>query len=112
MVLLFEHQIIDSFRHQKGNTLIRKIHCRGCKRVLAIEVTNKLGARGECYVVKDALRTRGGVDFLFEREVWYGNLMVCPICLLAGKLPMDKPLAAEEIAKHQEVRNAESKTIH
>ena len=101
-MLLFEHQIIDSARGQKG--LIRKQQCLGCDKVLAIEITPKLGSRGEYWVVKDAIRLMGETDFLFKKEVWFGNKIRCPNCGRIGMLPMDKPLAAEEIAKPKEAK--------
>lgn len=111
MLYIFEHQIIDSAKKHKGHLLIRKQVCLGCNKTLAIEITDKLGSRGEYWVVKDAIRIRGDVDFLFGKEVWFGNLIVCPNCRRVGRLPMDKPLAAEEIAKSREVKNAENKNI-
>ena len=110
-MLLFEHQIVDSTKRTKGKVLIRKQNCLGCNKVLAMEITNKLGDRGEYYVVADSIRFRGSVDFLFKKEVWFGNLIVCPNCRRIGRLPMDKPLAAEEIAKPKEVKNANKENI-
>ena len=103
MFLLFEHQIVDEARKHKGHLIIRKQQCIGCHLTLAIEVTDKLGKRGEYYVVKDALRFKSGVDLLFDKEVWFGNHIRCPNCGREGRLPMDKPLAAEEMAKPKEV---------
>ena len=72
-----------------------------------MEITDKLGARGEYWVVKDAIVTPGvGIDLLYKQEVWFGNLVKCPNCRLEGKLPMDKPLNAESIAKPKEVFDA------
>ena len=104
-VLLSEHQIMGNARSHRGHILIRKQHCSRCDRVLAIEITDKLGKRGEYYVVKDALRFPTGVDFLYGREVWFGNRVKCPNCGLVSKLPIDKPLSAENIAKPKEVFN-------
>jgi len=105
VVLLFENTIIESAKGG-GHTLIRKQNCLGCNKVLAIEITNKLGKRGEYYVAKGANKTRYGTDILFAKEEWFGNLIQCPNCGRIGRLPMDKPLAAEEIAKPKEVFNA------
>lgn len=111
-LLIFEHQILKMLKKHKGRLIIRKQHCLGCSKTLAIEITNKLGARiGENYVVKDAIRTRGEVDFLFTKEVWFGNKITCPNCRRTGRLPMDKPLSAEEIAKPKEAKNAKVKNI-
>ena len=110
-MLLFEHTILDSVKG-KGHTIVRKQNCLGCGKVLAIEITTKLGERiGENYVVKGANRTRFGTDLLFEKEVWFGNFIQCPNCGRTGRLPMDKPLAAEEIAKPKEVKNAKNKIL-
>ena len=109
-MLLFESTILDSVKG-RGHTLVRKQQCLGCSKVLAIEINSKLGKRGEYYSVKDVNRTRFGVDFLFEKGVWFGNYIRCPNCGREGRLPMDKPLAAEEIAKPKEVRNANKENI-
>jgi len=105
-LLIFEHQIIDEARRHKGHILIRKQHCLGCSKVLAIEITDKLGKRGEYWVVKDALHFKTGCDFLYTKEVWFGNFVRCPNCGREGRLPMDKPLSAENIAEPKEVKNA------
>ncbi len=78
----------------------------GCNEVLAVEITDKLGQRGEYWVVKDAIRLKTGIDLLYSKEVWFGNFVRCPICRRAGKLPMDKPLNAENIVQPKEVKNA------
>jgi len=110
-MLLFENALIESFKG-KGKKLIRKQHCLGCEKLLALEVTTKLGERiGENYVVKGAKRTRYGTDLFYEKEDWFGNRIQCPNCGRIGRLPMDKPLAAEEIAKPKEVRNANKEII-
>ena len=106
MLEIFENQIIDSTRKHKGHILIRKQHCLGCDKTLAIEITDKLGKRGEYWVAKSALKSPYGCDLLYSQEVWFGNLIRCPNCGRTGRLPMDKPLAAEEIAKPKEVINA------
>lgn len=106
MIGLFENQIVDEARKQKGHTLIRKQHCMTCHKVLAIEITDKLGARGKYYVVKDCLRIKGMTDFLYEQEVWFGNFVKCLNCGREGRLPMDKPLSAENISKPKEASNA------
>ena len=111
MMLLLEHQVINGVKKQKGRTLIRRLRCLSCNGTLAIEITNKLGARGEYYVVKDAIRVGEDVDFLYAKEVWFGNKVRCPRCGVLGRLPMDKPLAAEEIAKREEAFNAKATTI-
>ena len=111
MFHLFGHQIVDEAKKRKGHILIREQHCLGCDKVLAIEVTNKLGKRGEYWVVKDAIYTRGECDFLFGKEVWFGNKIRCPNCGRIGKLPMDKPLSAEEIEKPKEAKNASKEII-
>lgn len=101
-VLLFEHQVLNDTQRHKGHILIRKQNCVGCTKVLAMEITDKLGKRGDNYVVKDSLRTPYGVDFLYGKETWFGNYIKCPNCGREGKLPMDKPLNAENIAKPKE----------
>lgn len=106
VLLVFKDDILDSARKQKGHILIRQQHCLTCNQTLAIEITNKLGARGEYWVVKDALWTKFGCDFLYKKEVWFGNLVKCPNCGRVGRLPMDKPLSAENIASKKEVNNA------
>lgn len=102
MFMVFRNDIIDSARKHKGHILIREQHCFGCAMTLAIEITDKLGQRGEYWVVKDCLRTRYGVDFLYGKEVWFGNFIKCPNCRREGKLPMDKPLSAENIENKPE----------
>ena len=74
---------------------------------LAIEITDKLGVRGEYWVVKGAIGLRGSMDFLFGQEVWFGNKIRCRNCGRVGRLPMDKPLSAEEIAKPKEAKHAQ-----
>ena len=113
MMLLSEsglNSLIESA--QKRKCLTRKQHCLGCSKTLAVEITNKLGKRGEYWVVKEAIRFPYETDFLYKKEVWFGNRMKCPNCGRTGKLPMDKPLAAEEIAKPKEVKDASTKSIH
>ena len=105
-MLLFENQIMELVKARKGHKLIRKQQCVGCDKVLAFEITDKLGKRGEYWVVKSAVRTPFGADLLFGKEVWFGNFIRCPNCGRTGRLPMDKPLAAEEIAKPKEIKNA------
>jgi len=105
-MLLFKDDILDSAQKHKGHILIREQHCLGCRKVLAIEITDKLGQRGEYYVVADALRYPTGVDFLYKQEVWFGNKLKCLNCGRIGRLPIDKPLSAENIAKPKEVNNA------
>lgn len=102
---IFEHQIIDSAKRQKGHLIIREQRCLKCSKTLAIEITDKLGARGEYWVVKDSIHSPYGCDFLFGKEVWFGNTIRCPNCGRVGKLPMDKPLSAEEMAKPKEVKS-------
>lgn len=111
MLYLFLHQVLEDAQKHKGHILIRKQNCMGCSNVLAVEITDKLGARGEYWVVKDSLKSPLGIDLLYGKEVWFGNFVKCPICGREGRLPMDKPLAAEEIAKPKEVKNAKSKNI-
>ena len=78
-----------------------------CSTVLAIEITDSLGKRGEYHVMKDYIYTRGGsFDFLYEKRVWFGNYIKCLRCGREGRLPMDKPLSAENIAQPKEVVNA------
>ena len=112
MLHLFENDIVDNARRQKGHILIRRQRCMGCNRTLAIEITDKLGKRGEYWVMKDILHVRGrGSDFLYGKEVWFGNYIKCLNCGREGRLPMDKPLAAEEMAKTKEARNAKNRTV-
>lgn len=101
-VLMFESQVVNDAQKHKGHILIRKQNCVGCHKVLAMEITDKLGRRGDYYVVKDALRSAFGTDLLYGKEVWFGNPVKCPNCGMEGKLPMDKPLNAELIAKPKE----------
>ncbi len=109
---IFRNSIIDEARKHKGHILIREQHCLGCREVLAIEITDKLGKRGDYWVVKDALRTRFGIDFLYSKEVWFGNFIKCPKCGREGKLPMDKPLSAENIASpKEEVKHGETQKV-
>ena len=105
-LLIFEHNIIDNARRHKGHILIRRQRCLTCNKTLAIEITDKLGVRGEYWVVRDCLRIGIDCDFLYEQEVWFGNFIKCPSCGREGRLPMDKPLSAENIAKPKEVVNA------
>lgn len=110
-LLLLEQQIIDNARSHKGHILIRKQHCKRCHKVLAIEITDKLGQRGDNYVVKQFLKSRSGTDFLFTKEVWFGNQVTCLNCGLTGRLPMDKPLSADNIAKPKEVKDGKTAKI-
>ena len=105
-LLLFEHQIMDAARSEKGHILIRRQHCFGCHKTLAIEITDKLGRRGDYYVVKGCLKVAGMSDLLYGKEVWFGNFVKCPSCGREGRLPMDKPLSAENIMQPKEVLNA------
>lgn len=103
---IFENDIIDMARKHKGHIITRRQHCSGCGKTLAIEITDKLGARGEYWVAKDALWTPFGSDLLYEKKVWFGNYIKCPNCGREGKLPMDKPLSAENMEKTEEALNA------
>ncbi len=105
-LLCFKNQILADARRHKGHILIREQTCMGCNEPLAVEITNKLGHRGECWVVKDGFRTRFGIDLLYSKETWFGNFIKCPKCGREGRLPMDKPLSAENIAKPKEVVHA------
>lgn len=109
MLYLFLDQVLSDAQGHKGHILIRKQNCMGCSSVLAVEITDKLGARGEYWVVKDALRTKLGIDLLYGKEVWFGNFVICPTCGRKGRLPMDKPLSAENIALPKEVKDATNK---
>jgi len=106
-VLLFEHQVLNDAQKHKGHILIREQKCLSCDKKLAFEITDKLGARGEYWVLKDALYSPYGVDFLYKKEVWFGNYLKCLNCGREGKLPMDKPLNAENVAMpKEELKNA------
>lgn len=101
-ILLFEDQVLADARKHKGHILIRQQRCIRCSSILAMEITDKLGARGEYWVIGDALHFKGvGWDILYKKEVWFGNEVKCP-CGMEGKLPIDKPLNAEQIAKPKE----------
>lgn len=103
---MFEHQVLEDAQRHKGHILIRKQNCVGCHKILAMQITDKLGTHGEGYVVKDAMLSPFGIDFLYGKETWFGNPVKCPNCGMQGKLPMDKPLNAEEIARpKEEVKN-------
>ena len=91
-LLLFLDQVLGEAQNHKGHVIIRKQNCTGCSSVLAVEITDKLGRRGEYWVVKDSLRFQTGVDLLYSKEVWFGNRIRCPKCGNEGRLPMDKPL--------------------
>lgn len=108
MLLIFLDQVLNDAQKHKGHIIVRKQNCRGCHQVLAVEITDKLGQRGEYWVVKDALRFKNGVDFLYRKEVWFGNLIKCPNCGIEGRLPMDKPLAADQISQPKEVKNGKA----
>jgi len=107
-LLLFLDQVLGDAQKHKGHTIIRKQHCNQCSSVLAVEITDKLGRRGEYWVVKDALRFKTGVDLLYGKEVWFGNFVQCPRCGNEGRLPMDKPLSAEQIALPKEIKDGTS----
>ena len=109
MLLLFLDQVLGDAQKHKGHIIIRKQNCLGCNKVLAVEITDKLGRRGECWVTKDALRLKTGIDFLYGKETWFGNFIKCPQCGREGKLPMDKPLTAEQIALPKEVKDGKRK---
>ena len=110
IMLLFLDSLLTDAQKHKGHVLIRKQHCVRCSSVLAVEITDKLGSRGEYWVVKDALRFKTGIDFLYDKEVWFGNRVKCPKCGMEGRLPMDKPLNAEQIALPKEVKNGNKAT--
>lgn len=104
-LIYFLDSILADAQKHKGHILIRKQNCLTCSSVLAVEITDTLGKRGEYWVVKDALRFKAGVDLLYGQEVWFGNWIQCLVCGREGRLPMDKPLNAENIAKPKEVLN-------
>jgi hypothetical protein len=104
-ILLTLPQVLKDAEAHKGHILIRKQNCIGCSNVLAVEITDKLGSRGEYWVAKDAIRYPSGTDLFYNKEVWFGNHVKCLICGLEGKLPMDKPLSAENIGLSREVKN-------
>lgn len=104
-LLHFLDQVLHDAQKHKGHVIIRKQNCNTCSSVLAVEITDKLGRRGEYWVVKDTMRFPTGTDILYGKEVWFGNRVRCPICGNEGKLPMDKPLSAEQIALPKEIKN-------
>jgi len=104
-MVFFLDQILQSAQQHKGHIIIRKQNCMGCSTVLAVEITDKLGRRGEYWVVKDSLVTKLGTDLLYGQEVWFGNRVKCLQCGREGRLPMDKPLNAEQIALPKEVKD-------
>lgn len=108
-MLFFLDTVLDDARKHKGHIIMRKQHCMTCNRVLAVEITDKLGKRGEYWVVKSGLHTKFGVDFLYDKEVWFGNFVRCPGCGLEGRLPIDKPLTADQIALPKEVKDGKAK---
>ena len=101
LLVTLDQALFDAQRH-KGHILIRKQNCVRCWSVLAVEITGKLGSRGDYWVVKDAIQFPTGVDLFYGRETWFGNFVRCPKCGLEGRLPMDKPLNAEQIALPKE----------
>lgn len=70
-------------------------HCMRCNTILAFELTDRLGFRSH----SEYWWQKGG---LWLKERWYGNHVKCPVCGLEGNLPIDKPLAAEEILNKTE----------
>ena len=108
-LLLPLNSILDDARSHKGHIIIRKQNCMGCSSVLAVEITDKLGSRGDYWVVKDAIQFPTGRDLLYRKEVWFGNFVKCPNCGREGRLPMDKPLNAELMALPKEVKNGTAK---
>ena len=110
MMLLSLHQVLDDAQKHKGHIIIRKQNCVMCGSVLAVEITDKLGRRGDYWVVKDAIRFPVGMDLLYGKEVWFGNRVKCPVCGLEGRLPMDKPLNADQMSLPKEVKDGT--TIH
>lgn len=107
---IFEDDIVDMARKHKGHIITRRQHCR-CHKTLALEITDKLGARGEYWVAKGAIHYPFETELLYEQEVWFGNFIRCPNCGHEGKLPMDKPLNAEDMEKTEEAFNAKRKEI-
>lgn len=101
-------QILGNARKEKGHYILRQQRCFGCGKTLAVEITDKLGARGEYWVVKDALRTKYGIDLLYESKVWFGNFIICPNCRRMGTLPMDKPLTADQIELPKEIKDGKN----
>ena len=102
MIDLFLNQVLDDARTHKGHIIIREQRCLGCPKTLAVEITDKLGRRGEYWVVKGSLRFKTGMDLLYRKEVWFGNQIRCPNCGREGRLPMDKPLNAERMKSREE----------
>ena len=79
---------------------IRRQNCIGCHTTLAIEITDKLGTKGEYWYIKNGI---------WVKERWFGNHVKCPVCGLEGDLPMDKPLTYEShLNRKKERENAGS----
>lgn len=85
-------KLLDKGR--KPKYVIRQ-HCMRCNTVLAVELTDKLGARAfsEYWFLDGSMWIKGR---------WYGNHTKCPCCGLEGKLPGDKPYSAEAIQENDD----------
>ncbi len=108
-LLTFEKSIVDKHQNkmkQGDKLIIRRQQCMGCKHVLALEITDKMGYGGEYYVAKDCAWLKGEPQIMYDKERWFGNHIRCPVCGLEGKLPMDIPLNWDTMQKREEIQNA------
>ena len=104
-LVFFLDQILQQARKEKGHIIIRQQRCIGCHSTLAVEITDKLGSRGEYWVIKDFIKTKFGTDLLYGKEVWFGNTIKCFNCGRVGTLPIDKPLTAEQQQLPKEIKD-------
>ena len=90
-VVLGEDQVIDIYRGKVRT--IRTQRCMGCRRALAMEVSDNIGFEAEYWIIDSAVFSYGESEHYFKKSGrWFGNQIQCPTCKRQGKLPMDKPL--------------------
>ncbi len=88
-----EKNILGTGKPVSG-TIIRRQHCICCDKVLALEITDRLGYGGTYEYIND----RG----IWVKGKWFGKSTRCPNCGLTGKLPkVDKPLSYESMQKKE-----------
>ncbi len=89
---------------------IRRQQCRKCNHVLALELamSGELGHGGDHYVVDGCAWLEGEPHLTYKKKRWFGNFVRCPVCGSEGRLPIDKPLAWEQMQQRKDQHAVQS----
>ena len=110
-ILINLQQLLKGWKKSERPGVIRQQHCITCRDngwdiVLAAQLTDKVEATNssDYYVVDNAMWLMGEPYLLYRKEKWFGNNVMCPVCGKQVKLPIDKPLAYEQMQESREER--------